>query len=1016
MQFITKWAFRNKAPVTLLVIIALIIGTVSYFRLPMEFLPEADNPQVSVVTLGQGYDAGSMTDKVTEPVEQAVSGVKGKSSVLSTTGDGYSQITINFDSKTNMKDAKREVQEAVSGLQFPETVGKPLVSQLNTSMIPVGQISFTFADGLTKANMEKAKKTLLPLFENKKSISQASIFGENNSRVEVKLDTKKMKEKNIPVNSVMSVLQGQNASVTAGGATIDGKKSTINVTDNLTSVSALEKLVVPVQVMNPKAPVIHLKDIASINLKKTENTVMRINGKESLAITVFKDNSASAVTASKDVKATVKKINKDFPGVKASTVFTTGDMVENSVNSMMKEVLLGALFATLVILVFLRRVKPTLVTIVSIPLSLGITLLLLWLSGVTLNILTLGGVAVAVGRLVDDSIVVVENIFRRSQSKAFTKENVMAATAEVSRAITSSTLITVAVFLPMGLVNGSLKEFLLPFGLTVTYSLLASLLVALAVVPLLSQGMLKKMKLPAHSEPKRYLNVLKWSLNHKYVPIIVAVVVLVGSLGLYVSLPKGAVSAEDASMVAVNMEFPSNTPADDIKDRMVAFEEKLADIKGYDYLITQYGASEDEAKYGQVSTPDTVKFTVIMKEKGGADDYIKKVKELKKDENGVTITASAGSMFGSGSGGSEITYDISGNDPDEIMSSSKELMSVIKDVDGVKKVSSNQEKTAPVYTVKVDTEKMNTQQAAQQVASLIQPMPIGSITLDGKSTPVLLNAGINPSKASDLKDLSIQTAQGILPLSKVAQITEEDKPSTELHKDGKPFIRISAEVKPEKLSVVSAAIDKKVKKVDLPKGVSLEQGGAAQQQSSDFADLGLTMLASILIVYLIMVITFKTFRAPLAILMTLPLASIGAVLGLLISGVPADPTALIGGLMLIGIVITNAIVLIDRVKQNEETMIIRDAIIEACGTRLRPVIMTAVATIFAMLPLLFSQSEDGSLVSKSLAVVVIGGLTGATILTLVIVPVFYELLHFKKSKRQRVKMSQQDSFPLSQDA
>ncbi|KSU80293.1 hydrophobic/amphiphilic exporter-1, HAE1 family [Fictibacillus enclensis] len=1015
MQSITNWAFRNKAPVTLFVIIALIIGAVSYFRLPMEFLPEADNPQVSVVTIGQGYDAGSMTEKVTEPVEQAVSGVKGKSSVLSTTGDGYSQITINFDSKTDMKEAKREVQDAVSSLKFPETVGKPQVSQLNTSMIPVGQVSFTFADGLNKENMEKAKNQLLPLFDSKKSISQASIFGENTSRVEVKLDTKKLKEKNIPVNSVMSVLQGQNASVTAGGATIDGKKSTINVTDNLTSVRALGKLIIPVQAADPKAPPVRLKDVATVKQSKMEDTVLRINGKESLAITVFKENSASAVTAGNDVNDTVSKINKEYPGVKAKTIFTTGEMVENSVNSMMKEVLLGALFATIVILVFLRRVKPTLVTIVSIPLSLAITLLLLWLSGVTLNILTLGGVAVAVGRLVDDSIVVVENIFRRSQGKAFTKENVLAATGEVTRAITSSTLITVAVFLPMGLVNGSLKAFLLPFGLTVTYSLLASLLVALTVVPLMSQGMLKNMKLPAHGEPKRYLNLLKWSLNHKYVPIIVAVGVLVGAVGMYVSLPKGEVNAEDASMVAVNMEFPSNTPTDEIKDRMKTFESKLADLKGYKYLLTQYGVSEDEAKYGSVSSSDVVKYTAIMKEDANADDFIKEVNKAKKEESGVTITASPGTMFGSGTGTSEITYDIQGNDKNELESTSKELMNGIKDVKGVKKVSSNQDKTAPVYTVKVDTEKMNTEQAAHQIASLIQPMPIGTITLDDKTTPVLLDAGINPSKASDLDDLSVQTAQGIQPLSKVADITIENKPSTELHKDGKPYIRISAEVKPDNLSAVAAAIDKKVKKLDLPKGMNLEKGGAAEQQSSDFADLGTTMLASILIVYLIMVITFKTFRAPLAILMTLPLASIGAVLGLLVSGVPADPTALIGGLMLIGIVITNAIVLIDRVKQNEEKMIIRDAIIEACGTRLRPVVMTAVATIFAMLPLLFSHTEDGSLVSKSLAVVVIGGLTGATVLTLVIVPVFYELLHFRKSKRQRVEAAQ-DTVPLTKNA
>lgn len=224
MQSITNWAFRNKAPVTLFVIIALIIGAVSYFRLPMEFLPEADNPQVSVVTIGQGYDAGSMTEKVTEPVEQAVSGVKGKSSVLSTTGDGYSQITINFDSKTDMKEAKREVQDAVSSLKFPETVGKPQVSQLNTSMIPVGQVSFTFADGLNKENMEKRKIICFRFLTARKAFHRPA-FWRKYFPCGSKAGHKETERKNIPVNSVMSVLQGQNASVTAGGATIDGKKA-----------------------------------------------------------------------------------------------------------------------------------------------------------------------------------------------------------------------------------------------------------------------------------------------------------------------------------------------------------------------------------------------------------------------------------------------------------------------------------------------------------------------------------------------------------------------------------------------------------------------------------------------------------------------------------------------------------------------------------------------------------------------------------------------------------------------
>jgi multidrug efflux pump subunit AcrB len=1000
MQALINWGFRNKAAMGLLVVITLIIGIISYFRLPMEFLPEAANPQVTVVTLSQGYDAGSMTTNVTQPVEQAVASISGKTSILSTTGEGYSQVTLNFDSKTDMKEAKNKVEDAIKGIRLPEGVGEPLISQLNTSMIPIGQVSVTFDDGLTKKNLDLANEEFKPLFEKQSGLSQVTFAGENSPRIQINLDHDKLQELHIPVNAVMGVLQGQDVSASAGSTTIDGQKSTINVTDNLTSVDALKNLPIPMQV--PNAPAVKLKDIATVEKVKPEDIITRVNGKEALAVVMFKESDASAVTAGEQVIETVDKINRDYDGVEATALFTTGDMVKNSVNSMMQEVALGALFATLVILFFLRKFKPTLVTAVSIPLSLCITLFLLWLSGVTLNILTLGGVAVAVGRLVDDSIVVVENIFRRSQNEKITKQNVLQSTMEVSRAITSSTLITVAVFLPMGLVNGSLKAFLLPFGLTVTYSLLASLLVALTIVPLLSRVMLKNTTLPSHRPPHRYVNVLRWSLNHKFVPILLAILVFAGSIALYITLPKAATSANDSSFVSVTMEFPSDTPQDTMKQRMTDFEDKISEFEGYDHLITQYGSSEVNAQYGAVSDSDTVFYTVIMKEDGDAESFIEKVNDVKKEEKDVTITASPSSIFG-GSSNSSITYDLVGNDTDELLATSKTLMEKIKDVDGVKKVSSNQEKTSPVFTVNVNTEKVNAQQTAMQIRSLLNPQPIGAINLDDAPTPVFLDAGVTPDTLSDLKDLTIATNSGIQPLTEVASITEVEKPSTVLHKDGDLYVRVTAEVEPEELSVISKNIVSEIKDIDLPKGVSLDTGGAAAQQADDFKDLGVTMLASILIVYLIMVLTFKTLKAPLAILITLPLASIGAVLGLLIARVPADATSLIGALMLIGIVVTNAIVLIDRVKQNEETMIIRDAILEACGTRLRPVVMTAVATICAMLPLLFGHTEDGSLVSKSLAVVVIGGLAGATVLTLVVVPVFYELFYFKKSKRQRAQ-------------
>ncbi|MDP4085820.1 MAG: efflux RND transporter permease subunit [Bacillota bacterium] len=999
MSLLTKWAFKNKAAITVVVILSIVMGIVSYFTLPMEFLPEADNPQVTVVTLGQGYDSKTMVDEVTTPIENAVASVKGKTNVYSTTGDGYSQINISFDSKTDMKEAKNEVEDDLSKIPFPDGVQKPNVVQLNTNQIPISEVSLTFSQGLTRANMEKAEKVIVPKFKALDGIGTATLYGKTDPRIVVQLDNVKMAAAHIPLQSVMGILQGQNLAVSVGEKPIDGKMANLKVIGNINSLDALKNLTISLPV--PNAPKIKLGDIATVKQESNQESITRINGKEALIIAITKADNASAVTVGKEVQKEAEKISKEVSGAKAEVVFATSDMVQHSVNSMMREVLMGALFATIVIVLFLRNVRSTVITIISIPLSLGITLFLLWKSGITLNILTLGGVAVAVGRLVDDSIVVIENIFRKTQEKEFNKATVLEAVKEVATAITSSTLTTVAVFLPMGLIQGSLRSFIYPFALTISYSLLASLIVALTVVPLMSYGMLKKAKLPAHKEPARYMKVLRWSLNHKFVPILLAIFFFAGSIGLYFAMPKGAIDAKNAQNLDINLTFPSKTPIDTVSKRAIDFENKLQNIEGYKYIITQAGTNADEAAWGQVSNPTEATYTVIMKDGADADKFIKDVKKLKHDFSEADLSVSAGSMMGSSSG-SEITLDLVGKNPQDLMPASNKVMDSIKGIKGVNKVTSNQEETKPVYTIKVNSNVANTQQIATQLHVLMNPTPIGTVNLNDKDTMVYLDAGFNPTSQADVQNSKIMTETGIVSLSDIASIDKGEQSSTILHKDGDQYLRVSARVDSDKLSVISNKITKNTKDLHLPKGVKLVTGGATTQQSSDFADLGLTMLASIGLVYLIMVITFKNLRTPIAILMTLPLASIGAILGLLLTRVPIDPTSLFGALMLIGIVVTNAIVLIDRVKQNEEHMIIREAIIEGAATRIRPILMTAVATICAMIPILFGDPETGSLVSKGLAVVVIGGLTVATVLTLVIVPVFYELLYFKKSKKQRL--------------
>ena len=632
------------------------------------------------------------------------------------------------------------------------------------------------------------------------------------------------------------------------------------------------------------------------------------------------------------------------------------------------------------------------------------------MSGVTLNILTLGGVAVAIGRLVDDSIVVIENIYRRMQSEKFSIQMVMDATKEVGAAITASTLTTVAVFLPVALLNGGLQEFLLPFSLTVTYSLLASLIVALTVVPLMSAGLLKRQSCPEHRHAKRFPKIVTWSLNHKWIVLIIAFLLFVGSIGTYFAMPKGAVDNSTADYVYATLSYPNDEPIADVKDHAFKLEKTISNIKEVGDVFLQLGNSAEMAQYGTVSSPTEAQFSILVKDKANIDTVLDKVEKQQKDYKGATLKVAA-SSFMMGAGGTSITIDVIGKNTKQLEETTNTITKNIKDIDGIKEVTTNLEEKKTIYSLHVDSTKANSEQIGGQLAVMLNKTPIGTISLDDKNTSVILEPVLNPKKPKDLEDVTVLTDTGLLPVSKVATLKSEESSTKQFHKDGETYLQVTATVDPAKLSEISSQINleifgdkNEIKGIDIPKDVEVSVGGASAQQADDFTDLFLTMLISIGIVFLIMVITFKSIKAPIAILFSLPFAAIGAVLGLVISRISVDMTALLGALMLIGIVVTNAIVLLDRVKQNEQKMIIRDAIVEATATRFRPIIMTAVATICAMLPLLFKKAEAGSLVSQSLAVVVIGGLAVSTLLTLIVIPCIYELLHFKKSKRQRRKL------------
>ncbi|MCU4818512.1 efflux RND transporter permease subunit [Bacillus cereus] len=1014
MDRLTKFSLKNRSAIIIMIFLISILGVYSGSKLPMEFLPSIDNPAITVTTLSQGLDAETMTKDVTDPLEKQFRNLEHIDTITSSTHEGLSRIDIAYTSKANMKDAAREVEKAVNTIKLPKDVTKPVVSQLNTSMIPLAQITIQKQNGFSKADEKQIEKEIVPQLENIDGIANVMFFGKSTSELSIVLDPNQLKNKNVTSQQVLTVLQGKETSTPAGAITVNQEEYNLRVIGDIKNVNDIKNITV--------APQVKLQDIAQIEIKQHYDTISHINGEEGTGLIIMKEPSKNAVAIGKEIDKKVKEINKEYKDqFSIKLLASTHEQVENAVTSMGKEVILGAIAATLIILIFLRNFRTTLIAVVSIPLSILLTLFLLHQSNITLNILTLGGLAVAVGRLVDDSIVVIENIFRRLQKDSFSKNIILDATKEVAVAITSSTLTTVAVFLPIGLVSGAIGKLMLPMVLAVVYSILSSLIVALTVVPLMAFLLLKKTKHRKPSSSSRYVATLKWSLSHKFIILLTAFLLFAGSIAAYILLPKANIKSEDDTMLSINMTFPADYNAEAQKQKAFDFEKKLLSNSDVTDVILRMGSSAEDAQWGQTTKNNLASIFVVFKKGSDIDQYIKELKKENKTFEPAELDYIKTSYSSSG-GGNNLQFNITATNEGNLKETATIVETKLKSMDNLSKVKTNLEYSKKEWQIHIDQTKaeqlgLTPEIAAQQVAFLMKRSPIGEITINNEKTTIMIeHKKENINKQDDILNTNLLSPiNGPIPLKDIASISEKQKQTqTEIfHKDGKETIQITAEASNKDLSKVNTEVNKAINDLDLPSGAKVNIAGATESMQENFTDLFKIMGIAIGIVYLIMVITFGQARAPFAILFSLPLAAVGGILGLIISRTPVDVNSLIGALMLIGIVVTNAIVLIERVQQNREHGLeTREALLEAGSTRLRPIIMTAITTIVAMLPLLFGQSQAGSMVSKSLAVVVIGGLAVSTVLTLVVVPVMYELLDkIGKKRRSRRKISTSTETP-----
>ncbi|MFC6084753.1 efflux RND transporter permease subunit [Sphaerisporangium aureirubrum] len=1056
MTALARLSLANRS---LVIMVALVISVFGVFAIPslkQQLLPSLSFPGAFVVAPYQGASPDIVEEQVAKPIEAGLQGIAGVTKITSVSREGRAQVSVSFEYGTDIEAAVGKMQQAIIRVrpQLPAGVD-PTVVAGNTDDIPVMVLAIGDG-GDQQAMLDKLERIAVPQLQAIEGVREVAVSGARAQTVVITPDLGKMAMLGLSPAAIPEVLRANGTPVPAGTLTKDGKSLTVQIGQRVATIDDLKNLYLTPQAPAapatpartqqgrpaagatagaasaiPGAPVrpaaarkpVKLGSVATIEQRPSDATsITRTNGKSSLGISITMTPDGNAVRISHDVRAELAGLTRALGDASEITVvFDQAPYVERSIEDLSTEGLLGLVFAVLVILLFLLSVRSTLVTAVSIPMSVVIALIALWVGDYSLNLLTLGALTIAIGRVVDDSIVVLENIKRHLAYGEPKRQAVLRAVREVSGAVTASTLTTVAVFAPIAFVGGMVGQLFAPFAITVTVALLASLLVSLTVIPVLAYWFLKAPALEpeqaaamrAEAEAKElrsplqraYLPVLRFATRRRLTTLLIGLVVFIGTIGLAPGLKTNFIDSSGQDTISMNQKMPAGTDLATTDAAAKKVEEVLASIDGVaSYQVNVGGGGGLGGALGG-GMSDRVSYSVTVAE--GVDTPVLQdtLRERVSRLSGVGEVTVGGQGGGFSSDRAEVV--LQGPDQAALKSGSDAVLAALKGVEGLRDVSSNLESSAPRIEVRVDRAKaaakgLTEAGVAQQVAQAFRGAPVGQITLDGRPNDLILRVGSAPEDLAAVRGLNLAGATGLVKLSAVAEVREVAGPTQITRQDGNRTASVSAAATASDLGAVTAKITEKMGTLTLPAGVTYTIGGVSADQNEAFGQLGLAMLAAIAIVFMIMVATFRSFVQPLILLVSIPFAATGAIGLLRITDTPLGVPALIGMLMLIGIVVTNAIVLIDLINQyREQGLGVVEAVMEGGRRRLRPILMTAIATICALTPMAVGLTGSGGFISQPLAVVVIGGLVSSTLLTLVLVPTLYTIVERTKERLRR---------------
>lgn len=1016
----------NRPVGVIMIVLAIIaLGFVSVRNLAVDLFPEIELPIAVVATNYEDAAPEDVENLISRPVESAVSTVQGIDTVQSQSQSGASLVMMMFKNGTDLDQAMLDVREKIDQIKgmLPEQAGDPSILRFSPEALPVMYIGLTGKDAATLT--ELADNQIVPFLERQEGVASVTVEGAKIREIQLVVDPAKLQQYGVTTQMIQQALGESNQSASVGTVDKGNKDLQLRVTGEFDSIDDIRETVIQTE----SGAILHVDDVAEVkDTYKEASSASLVNGEESIVLSIMKQTDANTVAVANTVQKNLETIQAELGDeVNLDVIIDTSEFIQMSVDSVLSNIIIGGAISFFILLLFLKSIRATFVIGLSIPIALISTFALMYFTGHTLNVLTLGGLALGIGMMVDSSIIILENIYTYRKNGESLKDAAIKGASELTPAVIASTTTTIVVFLPMVFVEGIAADLFMPLGITVAFSLIASLVVAITLVPMLSSKLLAKAMEDKGRRywfdrfldwlRNKYSNALKKVLKYCKTSVFVVILLIVGSLALTPLIGAEFIPASDQGQAMINVETEPGTKFEYTYKIVEQVNEVLA---GYDevldvsYVVVSSsggmmgaGGSNGGASYTLMLTPASERTKSTTKIVQEMDEQLQQIP-------GAEITATAMDGGANMSMGDPVQIILNGPEHDVLRSLSEQVVDEISTVEGVFNPTTGASDGIPHMEIHVDEEKAAMYGLTpSQVTGQIQLQFNGQIATQyreaGKEIDVtLIYPEDQRSTINDIRDMKIQSTNGArLPLEEVATFEETQGPATLQRENQQPQMNVSSALVDRDLASVIQDIDAKLGAMNFPEGYSYSIGGQAEDMVEAFGQLALALIFAIFLVYAVMAVQFENFLFPFIIMFALPTTVIGVIIGFLITGISFSIPAFIGIIMLAGIVVNNSIVLVDYINILRRRGMTRSkAIVEAGRSRLRPILMTTLTTVLAMVPLGLALGE-GAEMQQPLAITIIFGLSASTIFTLFFVPVIYIILDnitekFTRRKKKKV--------------